>query len=303
MILQLPTRKVFGSLNSEKVAETISPGLLTTIQDEGRFGYRRYGIPPSGALDRTSYHLANSLAGNTSDTPALEVLGGNMTLRFFAGTKVAVTGAVTEVKTESKNSRTPCTFDIQPGEMLSLGFPEKGFINYVAFDYGVAGDMVLGSYSTYVPGGFGGSAGRAIREGDILSSLGCRKGKHSSTIATPNFEDSPRLRITQCLHSELLDFGRLSEYLTQGFEVLAESSRIGYRLRSLGKPFVPRIPELLSLPVFPGMMQLLPNGDLVVILNDGQTTGGYPVIGMLEEDSISKLAQAGPGGLVFFEFA
>lgn len=298
----MPTRKIFGSLHSEKVAKVIAPGLLTTIQDEGRFGYRRYGIPASGALDRMSYHLANSLAGNTMDAPVLEVLGGNMTLRFLAGTTVAVSGAVTEVMTESKTSSTPCTIDVRTGEMLSLGFPKKGFVNYVAFDQGVAGDRVLGSYSTYLPGGFGGSAGRAIKEGDILSSLGCRKGKNPPITVTPNFEDSPRLRIAPCLHTELLDFGRLSEYLVQGFEVLADSSRIGYRLRSLGQPFVPRISELLSFPVFPGMMQLLPNGDLVVILNDGQTTGGYPVIGMLEEDSISKLAQAGPGGLVHFEF-
>jgi biotin-dependent carboxylase-like uncharacterized protein len=291
----------FGKLTENSFATVISPGLFTTVQDEGRFGYRRYGVPPSGPLDPVSFRFANAMVENPLGSPALEILGGNLALRMLKDTTIGVAGALAEINVAKEKNQSPTIINIQRGVTVSIGIPVSGFVIYMAVRGGVNGDFVLNSYSTYVQGGFGGSGGRRLVEDDAIDLLYCSKVVQPSIPETLKIEEPARISIEIGPHTELLGTEVVRDYLETGFEVTMDSNRVGYRLRPQETKTLPILDQLVSFPVFPGMVQLFPNGDLLVILKDGQTTGGYPVVGILDEESVSKLAQVGPGGTVYLD--
>jgi len=281
----------------ERAARILNPGILSTVQDLGREGRRRYGVPSSGALDSISLLRVNSLLSNSMDAPSIEVFGGNICLEFALETEVAVSGAEVQVYLNGEPLGAEL-FNVKRGEQLQLGIPTSGFVNYIGIKGGFWGEYVLGSRSTYMPGGFGGSWGRALNLGDEIPKLEMTSGRFDygrvSLEFSKSFEFIPGIHLNQ----------EIEEWLVRNsFEIEASSDRMGYRLRpSVALP-ERSYREIVSMPVFPGMMELTKEGEILVVMKDGQTTGGYPMVGMLEEAELCRLVQLGPGGELKFSHA
>ena len=246
--------------------EVLVPGILSSVQDSGRHGYRVYGVPRSGALDLYSYMVANSLVGNDADEACIEVIGGLFKFRALEETTLAVTGAEVQVKVNGEQAKTWEPINLDAGALVEIGIPLKGFITYFAFSGGIEVEPVLGSKSTYLMGKFGGLEGRQLKRGDKLR-LGKPKSepRHEKLEkpTLPSLKDIVEVRATLGTHADL--FPSLEAFFGQEFVVTPESNRMGYRLK--GSPIEyeggGRVP---SFPILEGFVQI-PHGGQPIVLS------------------------------------
>ena len=151
--------------------EIIDPGLLTTVQDRGRYSYQRFGVPVSGAMDEFALRAANILVGNDEGSAGLEVTVVGPKLRFLAETRIAVTGGDLSPVLDGEPFPPWQSVKVLEGSVLSFGAVRDGMRSYLAVAGGIDVPVVMGSRSTYLKGGFGGLNGRALEAGDILGTL------------------------------------------------------------------------------------------------------------------------------------
>lgn len=269
--------------------EVIHTGLLSTVQDLGRWGYRHLGVGQGGALDPVALTVGNRLVGNEANAAGLEITVGSVVrLGFHVSTSVALTGADVSADLDGEpvwhGWRTP----VREGQTLTLAAPRFGMRAYLAIAGGIDVPPVLGSRSTDLNAGFGGLAGRTLQDGDSLplgraTPLTGRQG-----IKLPDWDS-----IVRAIPGPEYDsFKREAQQaLWQAeWKVSAQSNRMGYRLLGPALTYAnPR--ELLSHAVLPGTVQVPPNGQPIVLLADAQTTGGYPRIATVIEADLWKLAQ------------
>ncbi len=280
------------------VARVLEPGPFTTVQDFGRFGYRRFGVPVSGALDLWSLSFANGQLGNNPDSPALEIFHGPMAISALEDFAVAYSGKSSKVTVDGKASEEN-PLRIRKGSTLRLE-PDKGSaIIYLAFADGLVVNAVMGSASTYTRAGFGGLKGKILQVGDVLHSPVGVAQTPSHRVA--KLEAPGRHRMVRGPHAELFPPESLESFFTAEYRVSFDSDRMGYRL---GGPALRGFRDwgrVLTLPVFPGMVQVTPDGLPIVLMADCQTTGGYPVIGVVLPPDLCALAQKPPGAVVSFD--
>ncbi|MBO0876934.1 MAG: biotin-dependent carboxyltransferase family protein [Pseudonocardia sp.] len=280
----------------------LHPGTLAVITDLGRPGRAHLGVPRSGALDRPALRLANRLVGNPEDYAAFELLLGGVRVRAEAGTAVAVTGPPVPVFLVRGGSRRAVgshrAVFLGPRDCLEVGVPDTGLRNYLAFSGGLDVPVVLGSRATDLLSGLG---PEPVRAGQWLP-LG---DPNPVPAAAPVPVSVPPERVVvPVLLGPRDDWFVDPTGGLRGTEwtVDSASNRIGLRLK--GRPLT-RVPErngveLPSEPMLPGAVQVPPSGHPVVFLADGPTTGGYPVVGVVPEAELPKLAQARPGSWVHF---
>jgi biotin-dependent carboxylase-like uncharacterized protein len=276
------------------------PGALTTVQDGGRPGLAHLGVPRSGALDPAAHRLANRLVGNPASAPVLETTLTGVALAF-AGVPgpvaVAVTGAAAPVTLDGRPAAWGDAIAVRSGQVLDVGRARAGVRSYVAVAGGFAVPATLGSVSTDLLSGLG--PGRLAR-GQILA-----VGQPSSTRAAiePGSGPEPARRIDLPVRlgprdGWLTPAGRAT-LAGESFTVAIASNRIGLRLE--GPPVRSAAQgELASEGLVWGAVQLLPDGGLVVFLADHPTTGGYPVVAVVDPAGFSACAQAAPGTTVRF---
>lgn len=278
----------------------LSPGLLTTLQDAGRSGLRHLGVGNAGAADAWSHALANLLAGNALDTVALETTLSGPTLRFDAAVRIALCGAGIDAEVDGTPLPMARPIDLPAGSVLVLGACHGGARTYLAIAGGIAVPRVMDSASTDLRGGFGGIRGRALAAGDVLP-LARGGARDATTLHVPAWwvdaapDDAPTGLVRVLPGEGDAPFDALCQ---ARWRVDAASNRQGLRLRggSLDVPGGERISE----PVFPGTVQLPPDGQPIVLMADAQTHGGYPRIGHVIRADWPKLAQLRPGdGLSF----
>lgn len=265
---------------------------LTTVQDYGRPGWAHLGVPHSGAVDRGSYFLANRLAGNERSAAMLETSGG-LSLRAAAIDTVVITGADTDAYVNDQPlARCKATL-VHPGDTIRINRVLDGMRCYVAFTGGVNGLAQLhslshDSLSEIVP--------MPLNPGGEIT-LGATDRLATSLDVPIVPRRSPRLSLHAGPHHSLLTPEQRQGLATQKWITAQDSNRIGIRLTSddLRRN---ELPELLSLPLVRGAVQLTPSGELVVMLADHPTTGGYPVIGVLASDDVDDLAQRPSGTAV-----
>ncbi len=276
----------------------LTPGVLTTVQDLGRRGARRFGVPLAGALDPRSLRAANALVGNDPGAAALELTLRGPVLRFRTGTTFAITGAGFAARLDGRPRALWRAHPARPGQELDCGSCTPGLRGYLAVRGGIDVPLVLGSRSTCLRGGFGGLEGRVLREGDELKIGGAPAAPPAEDAWRPHLGEPVRLRVRPGPHARLLSAADRTQLTTAAFRLRPDSDRMGARLEG------PRLesgrPEVLTLPTLPGAVQLTPAGQVIVLLNDAQTTGGYPLVGMVVEDDLGDLAQARPGAAVYF---
>ncbi|MCS7234654.1 MAG: 5-oxoprolinase subunit PxpB [Armatimonadota bacterium] len=270
-------------------------GLLCTVQDLGRFGYRRYGVPPSGAMDPEALLAANGAVGNAPGCAALEFTWPAPVLEALVDVEVAVAGA--DFSPEVDGSPIPLgrPVRLRRGHVLRFREPRAGNWCYLALSGGVEVPEVLGSRSTHVPSGLG---GRALRRGDVV-----RRGRAPTGAPRPEEGSRTRsVRVSPGPHLDAFAPGALDRFLSEEYAVTVRSDRSGYRLEG---PALPHAGpgEIVSEGMVVGAVQVPPSGKPIVLMPDGPTTGGYPVLAVVVEEDLPRLAQKRPGERVRFELA
>jgi biotin-dependent carboxylase-like uncharacterized protein len=275
----------------------LETGPSVLVQDRGRPGWAHLGVPRSGALDAPAAALAHRLVGNGPDAACLEVLLGGLSVVSDAGVWVAVTGARCRVDLEGRSAAFGQAVWLAAGARLRLGGPASGLRSYVAFAGGVAVEPVLGSRSTDTLGRVGPAP---VRAGDLLP-LGSPSGSPpgADTVRPPA---SGPLRLTAGARADRVVGDVLDRLCRTTYAVSPDSDRVGLRLVGDPLPLV-GTDELPSEGVVLGAVQVPPDGLPVVFLADHPTTGGYPVVAVVDEADLWQCAQLRPGETVRFSRA
>ena len=277
-----------------RTVTVLAPGPLTTVQDGGRPGQGALGIGRSGACDRAAMRLANRLVGNDPDAAVLEVTLGGLVLRAGADLVVATTGARCS---GAHNAPTALRAESE----LRLGLPPTGLRTYVAVRGGIAVEPVLGSRSTDLLSGLGPPA---LSAGDVLP-VGEPTGPMPGVDLAP-VPDPPGGEVTvRVLPGPRADWfppETATALTTTAWEVTGESNRIGLRLAGVTLERS-RTGELASEGMVRGALQVPPSGQPVLFLADPPVTGGYPVIGYVEDADVDRCGQLRPGQTLRFRGA
>lgn len=281
--------------------EVLDGGWQTSVQDAGRFGRRRHGVAWSGALDPAAHATANVALGNAPGAAALECALVGPRLRFLAPAVFAVSGADLGACLERSDLGAPwpvpagVAVRARPGNVLRFAGRRSGCRAYVAFAGGLALAPVLGSRATDLTAGFGGLAGRTLRAGDRLGLASESRDVPAAAHATGwEAGDDVRLRVILGPQDDHFDARGISTLFDTAWSVSATSDRIGCRL--VGPRLSHAGPaEIVSDGMVPGCIQVPPDGQPIVSLADGPTTGGYPKIACVVSDDLPRLAQLVPG--------
>ena len=276
----------------------LRPGMFTTVQDRGRWGFQSCGVPVSGALDWYSHRLANRLLGNDTGMATLEVTLIGPHLRVEADAAFAVTGAEFRLALDDVPVGMNRVFEAGSGSIVKFGERLHGARAYVAVAGGVDVPEVLGSRSTHVLTGMGGVGGRALRTGDALR-IGAR-GKGQVVIAPHRLPFTPVTRGGAKLRCIPNDAGLFAHITSQRFRVSPQSDRMGYRLEGATIADAPS-GELISTAVATGAIQVPPTGQPILLMNDHATTGGYGIAGAVITADLPLAGQLAPGDWVEFE--
>ncbi|AXF75254.1 biotin-dependent carboxyltransferase family protein [Erwinia tracheiphila] len=276
----------------------IRAGISTTLQDAGRCGWRLYGVGSSGVLDRPAMETANLLMGNAPGSAVLEITLGQFCAEFTRDGWIALTGAHCDAVLNEQPVWTGWRSAVKKGQRLTLKMPLRGMRSYLALDGGFAVEPVLDSCSTDVKAGFGGFAGRRIEDGDCLpQSQPERRFTRAAGIRQLLFSN----RVRAVVGPEYTEFSPESRALfwRSAWQLNPQSNRMGYRLQ--GSPLIRENPrEMLSHGLLPGVVQVPPNGQPIVLMADAQTTGGYLRIACVIEADLYHLAQLRLGEPVHF---
>ena len=288
-----------GTDRSHVSIEILDPGLLTTLQDLGRAGYERYGVPPAGAADPYALRLGNLLLGNDEGEAGLEATLLGPTLRFEEDCWIAVTGADLEARYNGVEVPLWETLPMRAGDRISFGTPRKGVRAYITVAGGIDVAPVLSSRSTYLRAKLGGLAGRALAAGDRVKvrAMPARRRRLPAALV-PTYDPAP-FRVILGPQEERFTREGVHTFLSSPYEVRPDSDRMGVRLQG------PQIrhagpADIISEPVCTGAIQVPAGGEPIVLLVDRQTTGGYAKIGTVVSVDLPRLGQVMPGDRLTF---
>ncbi len=274
--------------------EIVAAGPGTTVQDEGRPGLTRWGIGPSGAADRSSFRLANRLVGNLPGSAAIEVTLGGLTLVASRPVLVAVTGAVTPLRSAAPRVGFGIPFVLPADSPLSIDRPGRRLRTYVAVHGGVVPTPVFGSRSTDTLGGLG---PQPLRVGTVLP-IGPAVPDAIRPIDATGWSRPDGEVVVRVMLGPRDDWTEASLLDGADFVVRPDSDRIGVRLDG---PALPRRPgELAPEAMIRGAVQLPPDGRPIVLGPDHPVTGGYPVVAVVVDADLDAVAQCRPGDRVRF---
>ncbi|GJH21506.1 biotin-dependent carboxyltransferase family protein [Caballeronia novacaledonica] len=308
--------------------DVIRAGVLTSVQDLGRRGYRHLGVSSGGALDALSLEIGNRIVGNRADAAGIEVTFGPTVLRFKHATRVAITGTDFGATLDDKPVYSWWSLPVRAGQELTLRAAKRGMRCYVAIAGGIDVLPMLGSRSTDLAACFGGLGGRALRDGDrlpvgvpqphkgiafspeepafgvkapawckfVLVDEPVRRGRHSPGLAW-----AVPIRVLRGPEYDSFSDAAQESVWNEEWTITPNSNRMGFRLVGTALERREKI-ELLSHAVLPGTIQVPPNGQPIILMGDAQTTGGYPKIGAVIRADLWKLAQVKlNGGVRFIE--
>lgn len=296
--------------------EIKKPGFLTTIQDLGRYGSQKYGVIVGGAMDTLAVRIANMLVGNEEDEATIEVTMYGTELICNDNQLLAITGGDLEPMIGGKEVPMWRPIYMKKGQVLTFKSPQTGFYAYIALAGGINVPKVMGSRSTYIRGGIGGYKGRALQEGDVLSSKKisnknkvilehmhqlnqfCPWSVHYSSFYT--FDKTQTIRILEGSEYDRFDKASQEALLEDMYTLTVQADRMGFQLEGI-KLVLSETFELLSEGVTYGTIQVPSNGQPIILMADRQTTGGYPKIGQVISVDLPRLAQLQPGSNINFE--
>lgn len=294
----------------------LKPGLLSTIQDLGRFGSQKYGVIVGGAMDSLSVRIANILVGNEEGEATIEITMFGTELEMLEETILAITGGNLNPVIDGKNVPMWRPILIQKGQVLKFTAPSSGSRAYISLSGGIEVPEVMGSKSTHAHAKIGGHKGRELQKGDILS---CGEITERGEIFMKQLKEenvpfewfadysafyiSPepnKIRILKGSEFDYFDEASQKIFFKHPYKLTINANRMGYQLEgsklALTKQF-----ELLSEGVTYGTVQVPSNGQPIILMAERQTTGGYPKIGQVATVDLPRLAQLQPRDEIEFE--
>lgn len=283
---------------------TIQPGLFTTVQDEGRWGYQAFGMPVAGAMDRYAFQTANILAGNKPSAAVLEMTLRGGHFRFEKECYVSICGADMQAKLNDIPVKNWSCFLAVAGSELVFDYAISGCRTYMAVTGGIDTPAVLGSRATYTRAGIGGIDGRLLQAGDVIR-IGreCEQpGKMRVLPAkfVPEYREEIELRVLLGPQDDYFTEIGITTFFSSIYSISTEADRMGYRLE--GDIIEHKAnADIISDALCQGAIQVPGHGMPIIMMADRQTTGGYTKIGTVIGPDLFLLAQAKPGDRVTFK--
>ncbi len=274
--------------------KVLKSGFFVTIQDLGRFGYRDIGVPVSGVMDQISVKKANKLLDNKPEAAVMEIAMTGPTLLFESPTYICLSGAYLSPTLNNKPIENNKVIKVLRGDILSYGRLEEGFRSYLAVKGGFKTKKVLGSYSQYSPV----TENKCLKDGnEVVFDETVSFDPLVSGIKMENHLKLADLEVFRGPEFELMTDQQLASLFSKPFTVSKANNRMAYQLSEL---IAGHKESMLTSGTLPGTVQLTPAGRLIILMKDGQTTGGYPRILQLSETSICVLAQKKFGDSISF---
>lgn len=298
----------------------IRPGLLTSVQDAGRYGFQKHGVIVSGVMDQLAHRLANLLVGNEEWAATLEMTLKGPTLDFQEDALISICGGDLSASVAGVSVPLWKPIFLRKGSVLDFGQCRTGTRAYLAIAGGWDVPLVMNSRSTYLRAGIGGHEGRALRTGDELqpgelTGLGGRIAKRlsiqsegASFVASewgvakemlPTYSSEPLIRVMRGNQYDWFTAESHNAFFSEPYRVTPQSDRMGYRLDGPKLELTEQI-ELISEAVAFGTVQVPAEGNPIVLLADRQTTGGYPKIAQIATVDLPLMAQTKPGDSIRF---
>ncbi|NKI32454.1 biotin-dependent carboxyltransferase family protein [Croceivirga thetidis] len=273
----------------------LKPGFYTTIQDSGRFGFRNKGVPVSGCMDNMAFEQCNRLLENEKNTPVLEITMTGPTLEFLEPTFITLTGANMNPKLNNDSISNYSVIRVKKGDVLSFEKLASGFRCYLGVKGGFETEMVLDSASQFMP---------LTPKAQLTKNDEVAYKSHSdfnpliSGMKPANYLSETNLQVFQGPEFHLLSESQIDKLFASEFHISKENNRMAYQLE---EAFESHSHNILTSATLPGTVQCTPAGKLIILMRDGQTTGGYPRLLQLRNDAISALAQKKMGDKIKFE--
>jgi antagonist of KipI len=301
--------------------KVLTPGLLTSLQDLGRYGYQKHGVIVSGAMDAYSLRLANLLVGNEEGEAVLEITLMGPSLLIEEDHLLAITGGDLSPTINGLSVPMGRPVLVKQGSVLKFGACTSGCRAYLAVRGGYDIPEVMGSKSTYIRAGIGGYQGRALLAGDVIAAaapktpdlpfmVSLRKKLGANSFAAMSWyagkfyihqrSQEYTIRVMPSSQFEFFTSASREQFFQQAFTITTQSDRMGYRLKGPDLQLTEPL-EMVSEAVALGTIQVPPDGNPIVLLADRQTVGGYPKIAQVACVDIANLAQIKPGGKILFQ--
>lgn len=282
----------------------LDAGLLTTVQDLGRYGFQRYGVSASGVMDEYSAKIANKLVGNKVGEAVLETTLKGVQIEFLQNTAVAITGGNCDVTLNGTKIELWQSYLVNRGDILKMGICRSGLRNYLAFAGGIDVPIIMNSKSTNLKAKVGGFNGRKLMTGDILS-VGVGSLETPLTLNKhyiPTYSKDIKVGVILGQQDDHFTEAGIKTFLNETYTVTQESDRMGIRLSSVSGATIEHKngADIISDGITFGAIQVPGSGQPIVMMADRQTTGGYTKIGNVISSDLAKLAQATPGTKVKF---
>lgn len=301
--------------------EIKSPGLLTTIQDGGRFGFRKYGVIVSGAMDQIAFRVSNLLVGNKEDDAVLEITLLGPEILIKEDTLISICGGNLSPKINEYEVPMWRPIYVKAGSVLNFGKCISGTRAYISFAGSFCIEEVMGSKSTYIRAEIGGYEGRRLNKEDVLelnnpsgSSIEITKSLSKqinsngysypkwlvSNSIIPNYKMNSIIRVIKGGEFDFFDDNSKKVFFENSFIITPQSDRMGYRLKGQELKLENSL-EMISEAVSFGTIQVPPDGNPIILLADRQTTGGYPKIGQAITVDMPIVSQLKPGDSMRFQ--
>lgn len=289
-------------MNIQPGFRVLHPGIMTQLQDGGRFGYRHLGLSSGGPLDEQAFFWANRLLENPCQTAALEIAHGGLQLEVLMDTSIAITGADLSPRLNSVPVSGWRSLAVKKGDILAFGYPKSGIRSYLGVAGGFQLPLDFGSCATVRREGFGGlhKDGQSLQVGDELF---CCPGKtvRAHTISPdfiPDYEAPLTVRVVLGQQAHLFSSEQLHRFFQEPYAISPKSDRMG--IRFVGPALEPYSDGIVSEGSTYGAIQVPMDGQPIVLMKDCQTIGGYPKLGTGFALDLFQLAQRHPNTAVAF---
>ncbi|MEM1003632.1 MAG: biotin-dependent carboxyltransferase family protein [Bacteroidota bacterium] len=276
--------------------EVLNPGVFSSIQDGGRLGYKKYGVPSSGFMDNFSAQFANFLLGKPFNAPLIEAAQAGLELRFYQDLNIAVCGAEVDLTCNGEPLLQNRLIKVEAGNILRIKSINKGVWSYLGIQHDLKTDEILCSHSQYLTL----TKSHCLKKGDLIAiEEASVSGMQNSRLTFQKQKLSEQsITVYKGPEFHLLSKDKQYQLFNSNFSISSKSNRMAY---AFNEKLDSHDFSILSRPVLPGTVQWTPAGELFCLMRDAQTTGGYPRILQLAEENISLLAQKQSGKLVSFQ--